>query len=174
MPFPTSATTPVPLGGASSRLVHVLLWTVQALLAAVFLFGGATKLVLPAAALVAQSPLPVAFLRGIGLLEVCGALGLVLPGLLRLPAALTALAAGGLVLLMCGAVGATMAGPTFATQPALVLIPIAVGALAAIVAVGRARGIGSASSSTGAGRARGVAREQVTTARLHPPARLSA
>lgn len=126
---------------------NALLWAAQAVLAALFLFGGASKLLMPAAALAAQASLPAPFLRLVGAVELLGALGLVLPGVLRLRAAWTPLAAGGLVLLMCGAVGATMAAPATAATPALALFPAAVGALAAAVACGRARPIFRAASA---------------------------
>jgi uncharacterized membrane protein YphA (DoxX/SURF4 family) len=112
-----------------------LLWAVQGLLALLFLFAGGMKLVVPIAALTQQSPLPGLFLRFIGVIEVLGALGLVLPGLLRIRPVLTPLAAAGLVLIMSGAVGATLA--TGAVLPALV--PVGVGFLAAFVALGRWR-----------------------------------
>ena len=122
-----------------SRRANASLWIVQSLLAALFLFAGGTKLALPAAALAAQSPIPVTFIRTIGVLEALGALGLVLPALLRLRTELTVLAAAGLVLIMCGAVGATLASPTSAGNPAAALFPVVVGALAAVVAYGRSR-----------------------------------
>ena len=126
-----------------ARAAHRALWAVQCLLAALFLFGGGTKLVLPVAALTAQTPLPGAVLRAVGVLEVLGALGLVLPGLLprafRRPGTLTALAAVDLILLMCGAVGVTLAGPATRATPALALMPAVVGVFAALVAYGRGR-----------------------------------
>jgi len=119
---------------------NAALWAIQALLSALFLFAGAMKLVMPVAALTAQSPLPGAFLRAIGVLEVAGALGLVLPGIVRrLPRALTPLAAAGLVFIMCGAEGATLASPATAGNLAMALMPVVVGLLAAVVAYGRAR-----------------------------------
>ena len=75
------------------RATSRLLWTVQGLLAALFLFAGGMKLVTPIAALTQQIALPGLFLRFIGLVEVLGALGLILPGLLRIRPALTPLAA---------------------------------------------------------------------------------
>lgn len=149
----TPAPSPAPLAPATPRRARVaplMLWAVQGVLAALFLFAGGMKLVLPAAALTAQSPFPAEFLRGVGVLEVLGALGLVLPGLPALRGRLTAvapLAAGGLLLLMCGAVGATMASPSTAGNPAMALIPAAVGALAAVVAYGRSRPFRRASAS---------------------------
>ena len=51
------------------------LWTVQAVLAALFLFAGGMKLILPADALAAQSHLPGAFMKFIGICETLGAIG---------------------------------------------------------------------------------------------------
>ena len=60
------------------------LWIVQGLLAALFLFSGGMKLVLPLEKLMGPVPLPGLFMRFIGVAEVLGAIGLVLPGLLRI------------------------------------------------------------------------------------------
>jgi uncharacterized membrane protein YphA (DoxX/SURF4 family) len=121
----------------------VLLWVVQGLLAAVFLLAGGMKLVMPAAMLKGPVPLPVPFLRFIGVAEVAGALGLILPGLLRIRPALTALAAAGLVIIMIGATSLTVA--SMGVRPAVV--PFVTGLLAAAVAYGRRPGRGSAGSS---------------------------
>jgi len=109
------------------------LWIVQGLLALLFLFAGGMKLVLPIEELTAQTPLPGSFLRFIGLAELLGALGLILPGLLRIRPGLTPLAAAGLVIIMIGATATTLA--TMGTAPAL--FPLVVGLLAAFVARGR-------------------------------------
>ena len=115
------------------RRISVALWIVQGLVAPLFLFAGGMKLVMPIAALTAQAPLPGLFIRFIGVLEVVGALGLVLPALLRLRPSLTPLAAAGLVIVMAGAVGATLTtGPA---APALV--PVVVGVFLVFVAYGR-------------------------------------
>jgi hypothetical protein len=119
----------------SSRTTSGLLWVVQGLLAALFLFAGGFKLVTPIAAMTQQVPLPGLFLRFIGLAEVAGALGLILPGLLRIRPILTPLAAAGLVIIMSGAVGVTMA----TGGAAQAVMPGVVGILAASVAVGRSR-----------------------------------
>lgn len=79
------------------------LWSVQGLLAALFLFSGVFKLVMPPQAFAGPIPLPVAFIRFIGVCETAGALGLVLPGLFRVARQLTPLAAVGLVTIMTGA-----------------------------------------------------------------------
>src|SRR5713226_6132301 len=111
------------------------LWIVQGLLAALFLFAGGMKLVLPVEEMTKQIQLPGLFLRFIGVAEVLGAIGLVLPGLLRIRPGLTPLAAAGLVIIMIGATVVTLASGMVA--PAL--ISLVVGLLAALVAYGRWR-----------------------------------
>src|SRR5947208_16298759 len=111
------------------------LWIVQGLLAAIFLFAGGAKLVLPLDQLTGPVALPGLLLRFIGVCEVLGALGLILPGLLRIRPGLTPLAAAGLVIIMIGATGLTLrlgqVGPA--------LLPAVVGLLCAFVAYSRAR-----------------------------------
>ncbi len=107
----------------------------QWLLALLFLFAGAVKLILPIEALTHQLPLPGPFLRFIAVCEVLGALGLILPGLLRIRPGLTPLAAAGLVIIMVGAVWVNV---TYA-EAILALIPLVVGILAAFVAYSRWR-----------------------------------
>ena len=119
----------------TSRKAGTLLWTSQGLLAAIFLFAGGMKLVLPLEMLRGPVPLPRLFLRFIGVAEVLGAFGLILPGLLRIRPGLTPVAAAGLVIIMIGAAGVTLAGGD--VGPAL--IPAVVGLLATSVAYGRSR-----------------------------------
>lgn len=113
------------------------LWIVQGVLALVFLFAGGMKVVMPYEAMAAQMPrpLPEAFLTFIGAAEVLGALGLILPGLLRVRSGLTPLAAAGLVVIMVGATRLTLA----TLGVGMALTPLVVGLLAAFVAYGRAR-----------------------------------
>ena len=112
-----------------------ILWTIQGLLALLFLWAGGMKLVLPIEAMTEQMPLPGLFLRFIGVAEVLGTLGLILPGLLHRQPALTPLAAAGLVLIMIGATVVTLAsGAVF-----MALFPLVVGLLASFVAYGRWR-----------------------------------
>jgi uncharacterized membrane protein YphA (DoxX/SURF4 family) len=85
-----------------------LLWVIQTVLAVLFLFAGGAKLAMPAAQLTAQTPLPAAFLRFIGVMEILGGLGLVLPGMLRIRTQLTPMAAAGLLIIMIGAVVVTV------------------------------------------------------------------
>jgi DoxX-like protein len=115
--------------------MHTALWIVQGLLAALFLFAGVMKLVLPIEQLTAQVPMPGPFLRFIAVCEVLGALGLILPGLLRIRPGLTPLAGLGLVIIMTGATIVTLATGTVA----MALLPLVTGLLAAFVAYGRWR-----------------------------------
>ena len=124
--------------GLSKRrglLLTSVLWTVQGLLALLFLFAGSMKLVLPIEVMTQQMPLPLPglFLRFIGTAEVAGALGLILPGLLRIRPGLTPLAACGLVIIMTGATVVTLAGG----EGAAAMMPLVVGLLCVCVAYGR-------------------------------------
>jgi hypothetical protein len=110
-----------------------VLWTIQVLLALVFLFAGSMKLVLPIDALKGPVALPELFIRFIGVCEVSGALGLLLPGLFRVARGLTPIAAVGLVLIMSGAVAITIEGGMVAAAA----VPFIVGVLASLVAYGR-------------------------------------
>ena len=65
--------------------MNIALWIIQILLALLFLFAGGTKLYFPPEVLAAKGPpnqvhLPGLFIQFIGVCEVLGALGLVLPG----------------------------------------------------------------------------------------------
>ena len=95
--------------------MNVVLWILQVLLALLFLFAGGTKLIMPLDVLLQQgSPnqvmFPGWFIRFIGVCEVLGALGLVLPGLFKTRQYLTPLAALGLAVIMVGAVIVTIMG----------------------------------------------------------------
>ena len=113
--------------------MNAALWIIQALLAAVFLFTGGMKLVVPVEEMTKQIALPGPFLRFIAVCEVLAAIGLILPGLLRIRPGLTPLAAAGLVIIMIGATAVTLLMADIATA----LIPLATGLLAAFVAYGR-------------------------------------
>jgi hypothetical protein len=115
--------------------MNTALWIAQVLLMVIFLFAGGMKLVLPVEEMTNQIPLPGLFLRFIAVCEVLGALGLILPGVLRIRPGLTLLAAAGLVIIMIGATVITLLTADFATA----LIPLVVGLLAAFVAYGRWR-----------------------------------
>jgi hypothetical protein len=113
--------------------MNIALWIAQGLLAAIFLFAGGMKFVMSIEEMTKQIPMPGWFLRFIAVCEVLGALGVILPGLLRIRPGLTPLAAAGLVIIMIGATVVTLATGDIATA----LIPLVVGLLAAFVAYGR-------------------------------------
>jgi hypothetical protein len=109
------------------------LWTVQGLLALLFLFAGGMKLVMPLEGMAGPIALPGWFIRFIGVAEVLGAIGLILPQLLRIRPVLTPTAAAGLVIIMAGATVITVMGG--AVAPAL--FPLVVGLLLVSIACGR-------------------------------------
>ena len=120
--------------------MNIVLWIIQVLLALLFLFAGGTKLVLPLEVLKSmgspnQVQLPGLLIRFIGVCEVLGALGLILPGLLRIRTSLTPLAAAGLVIIMIGATVLTLIGDGVGAS----VVPLVTVLLAAFVAYGRWR-----------------------------------
>ena len=118
-----------------------VLWIIQILLGLLFLFAGGSKLIMPIEQMAelarqsGQTPLPGFLLRFIGVAELLGGLGLILPSLLRIRPSLTALAAAGLVIIMIGATVITLSSGTI--TPAL--FPLIVGLLLVFVAYGRWR-----------------------------------
>jgi hypothetical protein len=120
--------------------MNIVLWIIQVLLALLFLFAGGTKLIIPPDVLAAmgspnQVHLPGLLIRFIGVCEVLGALGLILPGLLRIKPWLTPLAAAGLVIIMIGATVLTVIGDGVGAA----VVPFVTCLLTAFVAFGRRR-----------------------------------
>jgi hypothetical protein len=117
--------------------VKYALWIAQVLLALAFVSAGAIKVITPDETLTAWYPFPALFIRFIGVCELLGAVGLILPGLLRVREVLTPLAAVGLASIMAGAVATTLAvgGGTAAAMP------LVLGLLAVFVAYGRTRSV---------------------------------
>src|SRR5215471_16251038 len=124
--------------------MNVLLWIIQILLAALFLFAGVLKLVLPLDKLTGPVAVPGLFLRFIGLCETLGGLGLILPGLLRIRTGLTPLAAAGLVIIMVGATVLNLRTGDLVTTT----LTIVVGLLVALVAYARWKVVPLRGSST--------------------------
>jgi putative oxidoreductase len=126
------------MAGESKKGLNVALWVVQGLLALAFLGSGGMKLKL--AADPSSAPPEMAWVKDmvwlvlfIGLSEVAGALGLLLPAALRIKPVLTAWAGVGLTVVMVLAVAFHVSqGDAGGSAPALVL-----GALSAFVAWGR-------------------------------------
>ena len=84
------------------------LWIIQGVLAGIFVLTGLTKLTQPREKMAAgpmswAADVSDAQFRGIGVLELLGAAGLILPGVLGIAGVLTPLAAAGLALTMVGA-----------------------------------------------------------------------
>ena len=115
--------------------MNVILWILQILLGLLFLFAGVTKFIFSVEEMNAQAPvvLPGLFLRFIGACEVLGALGLILPSLLRIKPQLTPLAALGLAMITAGATVTALMGP----MKAAAAFPLIVCLLCLLVAYGR-------------------------------------
>ena len=111
------------------------LWALQVLLGLLFMFAGGSKLVMPIEEMTKDIAMPGWFLRGIGVCELLGGLGLILPGLFRIRTGLTPLAAAGLVIIMIGATVITV----MTMGVGMALVPFIVGVLAAFVAYARWR-----------------------------------
>ena len=118
--------------------MNIALWIVQVLLGALFVFAGAMKFIMPVEEMTKQMPsMPGLFLHFIGVCELLGGLGLVLPAVFRVAVGLVPLAAAGLAVIMMGATVISLKiGP-----PAGALIPLVVGLLAVFVAWGRWRAV---------------------------------
>ena len=118
--------------------MKIALWVAQGVLALAFLAAGAMKLVMPIAdlhdALAWTADVPTALVRLIGLAEVLGALGLVLPAATRVRPRLTPLAAAALALDMGVATLFHLARGEASAVPATLIL----GAALAFVAWGRA------------------------------------
>jgi hypothetical protein len=113
------------------------LWVFQILLAALFLFAGGAKFVMPADQMTQGTPawISISFLHFIGACEVLGAIGLILPGLLHIKPGLTPLAAACLTIIVIGATVVTVMGGMIATA----VLPLAAALMSAFVAYGRWR-----------------------------------
>jgi hypothetical protein len=113
------------------------LWVFQILLAALFLFAGGAKFVMPADQMTQGTPawISISFLHFIGACEVLGAIGLILPGLLHIKPGLTPLAAACLTIIVIGATVVTVMGGMIA----MAVLPLAAALISAFVAYGRWR-----------------------------------
>lgn len=89
--------------------METALWIIQGVLAGIFVVTGLTKLTQPREKMAAgpmswAADVSDAQFRGIGVLELLGAAGLILPGVLGIAGVITPLAAAGLALTMVGAI----------------------------------------------------------------------
>jgi uncharacterized membrane protein YphA (DoxX/SURF4 family) len=83
--------------------MNILLWVLQALLAAAFLAHGIFFLFPPGSMLELLKPIPTALRLFLGVAEVLAAIGLMLPGMTRIQPWLVSLAAAGVMVIMIGA-----------------------------------------------------------------------
>jgi uncharacterized membrane protein YphA (DoxX/SURF4 family) len=109
------------------------LWTVQTILALMFMFSGVMKFVMPAEQMTKGTSLPLWFFHFIGVCEVLGGLGLILPAVLRIAPVLTPIAASCLAVIMVGAVVISL------PMGAVAALPAVFGVLCIFVAYGRFR-----------------------------------
>jgi uncharacterized membrane protein YphA (DoxX/SURF4 family) len=118
----------------SSVAASIALWILQVLLALLFLLTGTLNVAqVPGVTPTPPLPFPTLFMQFIGVIELAGAIGLILPGLTRIGRRLTPLAAFGLFLEMIGATVANLVGGA-GNQ---VLLPVIIGLLCVTVAYGR-------------------------------------
>jgi uncharacterized membrane protein YphA (DoxX/SURF4 family) len=114
--------------------VKIVVWIASALLALTFLVAGGGKLLASAADLHQSAQgVPVALIRFVGVAEVLGALGLVLPAATRVLPVLTPVAATGLLVTMVGATITNVA----VGEPTTAALTIVLGIVAALVAWAR-------------------------------------
>lgn len=111
-----------------------VLWIAQVLLALAMLSAGIIKLISADELLTSYYPLfPAVFIRFIGVCEILGAIGLVVPAALRIRPELTPLAAAGIAIIMAGAVISTIA----MGAPSAIAMPLILFLLAVFIAYGR-------------------------------------
>jgi DoxX-like protein len=119
--------------------VNIALWVVQGLLALTYLAAGGLKIVWPRERLVASGNFDWmkdssdTGVKAVGLVEILGALGVILPWLAGIASILTPIAAIGLVVVQIGALRVHLVRNERQPLPANVLLLL----LAAFVAVGR-------------------------------------
>jgi uncharacterized membrane protein YphA (DoxX/SURF4 family) len=111
---------------------NTVLWVVQVLLAALFVFSGIMKFVMPVEVMTKGSSLPGWFFHFIGVAEFLGGIGLIVPWLTRIAPKLTPIAAAGLLIIMIGATTIT-ASAGLATAA----VPFVAGLLCLFVAYSR-------------------------------------
>ena len=118
--------------------MNILLWIVQILIGLLFIFAGTMKFVMSAQEMTQQMPvaLPVWFIHFIGVCEILGGIGLIVPWATGIRRGLTPLAASLLIVIMIGAtvISAMMSIPT-------AIVPFVVGLLLLFVAWSRSRNI---------------------------------
>jgi putative oxidoreductase len=122
-----------------SKPLHVTLWILQALLSVPFIMGGLMKLATPIEELTAQMPWITPSLewliRFIGVSELLGAVGLIVPSLTRIRPFLTVWAAVGLAVIMVLAFFFHLSRNEYTALP----VNVALGAIAVFIVWGRGK-----------------------------------
>src|SRR3954470_17896220 len=116
--------------------MNILLWIVQVLVGLLFVFSGVMKFVMSYADMTKDAPVvfPHWFFLFIGVCEILGGLGLILPWALKIKPGLTPLAAALLIVIMIGAVViSAMMGLAYA------IVPFVVGLMLILIVYGRTR-----------------------------------
>jgi putative oxidoreductase len=136
----TGSTATLGTAARPARALHYALWALQLLLAFMFGFAGFLKSTAPISQLVQNGitwapDLPEALVRFIGISELAGALGLILPAATRILPWLTPLAALGLTVVMLLATAFHLARGEMMNVPVTLLL----GLIAATIAWGRSR-----------------------------------
>jgi putative oxidoreductase len=119
-----------------SKVWNISLWVAQILLAGMFLMVGIMKTFTPIEELAKMVPLAAevpALIRFIGVSELAGAIGLILPAALRIRPQLTTIAAGALALVMVLAMIFHISKGEYAA----IGTPMVLGILAAFIVFGR-------------------------------------
>ena len=124
--------------------MNIVLWILQILLGLLFLFSGSMKFIISAEQMNEGSPvaLPIWFIHFIGICEILGGIGLIVPWLTGIKRGLTPLAASLLIVIMIGAtVISAMMGILYA------ILPFVVGLLLVVVARGRSKGLSNSATA---------------------------
>src|SRR4051812_29542459 len=134
-----TSSSPTLDGRSAGKALRISLWVAQSILFAMFVMSGVMKLATPIPQLSAMMPwtgqLSQGFVRFIGVVDLAGALGILLPALTRIQPRLGILAAVGIIILQIFAIVFHSSRGEFAVLPLnFILLPLAI-----FVLWGRAR-----------------------------------
>jgi len=120
-----------------SKAINVILWIAQIFLSACFIWAATMKLFQPIDKLSAMWPwtaqIPIAMVKLTGIIDLLAALGLILPGLLRIKPKLTPFTAIGVIVLMvCASIFHILRG-----EACVIAVNIVFAVIAAFIAWGR-------------------------------------
>lgn len=122
-----------------SKALNISLWVAQSLLAAMFLMAGIMKSTQPINELALSLPwvaeAPAALVRFIGISELLGGIGLILPSALRIMPKLTVYAAIGIAIIMVFA----LAFHVYLNEYSVIGMNVIIGAIALFIAWGRCK-----------------------------------